>query len=144
MPPEHLRILRHESSASLRGIVEQKDHLKHQSPLAVVDDSPSNRHRRKTSWSKSFTKLPFIVSLKSPGSTPSSPAKRLPIPSQFTGSDGLVATPLQMDDGVEADNDGEGEDFVPLSETEKTISERVQYWNPVSGAFVSTYTLNVN
>lgn len=35
------------------------------------------------------------------------------------------------DDGEEADNDGEGEDG-PLHEREMTLSERVQYWNPVS------------
>lgn len=37
-----------------------------------------------------------------------------------------------MDDGDEADVDGEGELDLPTSEREKTLSERVQYWNPVS------------
>ena len=157
MPPEHLRILRQESSAGLGSIAEQKDHLKHQSPLSVVEDHRP-RHKRKQSWSKSFSKLPSLLgSLKSPGGTtysasgvagsrdnkklyPHSPANAnfsttplsttpaaelslsLPTPS--------LGTNVSWDDGDEADLDGEDEDL-PRHERDKTLSERVQYWNPV-------------
>jgi hypothetical protein len=36
-----------------------------------------------------------------------------------------------MDDGTEADNEGDGEEYLPLADREKPLSERVQYWNPV-------------
>lgn len=148
MPPEHLRILRHESSATLKGIAEQKDHLKHASPLAVVDDAPP-RHRRRKSWSKSFSKLPSTLmnTLKSPLPTPALPlpggvTKRLPPPPQFTGSDKMVKDTVDspmtaapddnhVDEGAEADNDGEGDES--RDEREQSISERVQYWNPDRG-----------
>lgn len=151
MPPEHLRILRQESSAGLRSIAEQKDHLKHQSPLSVVEDNaPPRHHKRKKSWSKSFSKLPSMLSasLKSPGGTPYSVTgnnKRLPSTTVLSGTP-LSMTPagelppslptpgpskdVHLDDGDEADVDGEGDDG-PRHEREMTLSERVQYWNPV-------------
>ncbi|KAK7053459.1 hypothetical protein VNI00_004085 [Paramarasmius palmivorus] len=56
MTQENLRILRTEqSSGNLPGLSEQKDHLKHISPLSMVDDSATGtqkarRHKRKGSW----------------------------------------------------------------------------------------------
>ncbi|EEB92521.1 hypothetical protein MPER_08956 [Moniliophthora perniciosa FA553] len=56
MSQENLRILRSEqSSGNLPGLVEQKDHLKHISPLSMVDDSTIGTHRfkrvkRNRSW----------------------------------------------------------------------------------------------
>lgn len=137
MPPEHLRILRQESSAGLRSIAEQKDHLKHQSPLSVVEDN-APRHKRHKSWSKSFSKLPILGSLKSPLGTPHSGAnKKLhnpPPPTPMTPAHELPSSPMPMedDDGHEADDDSEGED-APLQAREMPLSERVQYWNPVRG-----------
>jgi len=127
MPPDHLRILRQESSASLRGIAEQKDHMNHKSPLSVVDDPPP-RPRRQNSWSKSFSKLPLVSSLKSP-TTPKQ--KRVPLPLAFTSAGGN-AHPSQLDEGTEADNDGEGDEAEQRLDGEKSLSERVLYWNPVS------------
>ena len=140
MPPEHLRILRQESSSALRGIAEQKDHLKHQSPLAVVEDeSDLRQRRRRSSWAKSFSKLPFVQGLKSPGVlTPSSPAAArrgalLPLAMTPTSEGADVYPPVVNDTGHEGDTDGEGEELVrPKREREKSLSERVQYWNPVS------------
>lgn len=49
----------------------------------------------------------------------------------------VVESPLprsedaQVDEGAEADNDGEGDD--PRDQREQSISERVQYWNPDRG-----------
>lgn len=137
MPPEHLRILRHESSAMLKGVTEQKDHMNHKSPLSVVeDDVPQSRRRRKQSWSKSFSKLPGLIgSLKSPNGSPAvGKPKHLPIPGQFTGANGAHAEHgAEADKGAEADHEGEGEadeEKWPMQEWEKPISERVQYWNP--------------
>ncbi|ESK96573.1 hormone-sensitive lipase [Moniliophthora roreri MCA 2997] len=56
MSQENLRILRSEqSSGNLPGLAEQKDHLKHISPLSMVDDSTIGTHRsrrvkRNRSW----------------------------------------------------------------------------------------------
>lgn len=143
MPQEHLQILRHESSAHIKAIIEQKEHLKHHSPLSVVEDSAPLKHRRKQSWSKSFSKLPFVHSLKSPGATPKTPSARLPLPSPFTGASEVVSTPTKLDDGAEADNDGEGDETDTKSDKEKTISERVQYWNPVSKGSEGHFLLDV-
>lgn len=137
MPPEHLRILRQESSSGLRSIAEQKDHLKHQSPLSVVEDNVP-RHKRRKSWSKSFSKLPLLGSLKSPLGTPHSAANKklyqatappTPMTPAFELSTSLG--PMAHDDGDEADVDSEGEGE-PLQGKEMTLSDRVQYWNPVS------------
>jgi len=141
MPPEHLRILRQESSAALKSVAEQKDHLKHQSPLSVVEDN-APRHKRRKSWSKSFSKLPLLGSLKSPLGTPHSvsnkklggqPSTSNPPLTPLTPAMELSSSPAHLldDDGVEADNDGEGEESY-LHEREMTLSDRVQYWNPVS------------
>lgn len=131
MPPEHLQILRQESTAAIRGVAEQKDHLKHQSPLAVVDEPTPLQRRRRKSWSKSFSKLPFVGGGKSPLATPTSPGKR------FSLALGMSpATPAVEKDemGHEADGEDEADELLPLSEREKSLSDRVQYWNPVSAA----------
>lgn len=135
MPPEHLQILRQESTAAIRGVAQQKDHLKHQSPLAVVDEPAPQTRRRRRSWSKSFSKLPFVGSGKSPLQTPSSPGKRFSLPfamTPTTPASGLVDT------GHEADIDDEEDQLLPVADREKSLSDRVQYWNPVSNGEPST------
>lgn len=129
MPPEHLQILRQESTAAIRGVAEQKDHLKHQSPLAVVDEPAPQPRRRRRSWSKSFTKLPFVGSGKSPMATPTSPGKRFSLAFGMSPNTPAAGT---LDIGHEADADDEADELLPVAEREKSLSERVQYWNPVS------------
>lgn len=142
MPPDHLQILRQESSSSIRGIAEQKDHLKHSSPLAMVEDSP-NRHKRKISWTKSFSKLPIVSSLKSPLSTPATPTKRLPNTNNAATRPALrtAVTEGKPSDlkpppnpavaALEHSEDADSESDETCEEAEKAIAQRIQYWNPV-------------
>ncbi|CAG8499094.1 28747_t:CDS:2 [Dentiscutata erythropus] len=49
MPPSQLSVIRAESTTSIPGVLESKDHLSHKSPLAVVPDVKKRR------WRKSFS-----------------------------------------------------------------------------------------
>ncbi|KAF0377030.1 alpha/beta-hydrolase [Gigaspora margarita] len=49
MPPDQLSVIRAESSTSIPGVLESKDHLSHKSPLSVVPDVKKRR------WRKSFS-----------------------------------------------------------------------------------------
>jgi hypothetical protein len=97
MSPEHLRVLRQESSANLPGILEPKDHMSHRSPLSVVKD---RRPRRKLSWGRSLSKA-FL----SPGET----RKRLP----------------GMEEVVESD--GANDEDATVEDEDKALSERVVF-----------------
>jgi hypothetical protein len=64
MTPQNLQVLRSEqSSRHIPGILEGKDHMRHKSPLSVVDDSGQQRKSkgssdalsRKSSWHRSFS-----------------------------------------------------------------------------------------
>ncbi|GAA97362.1 uncharacterized protein L969DRAFT_87298 [Mixia osmundae IAM 14324] len=74
MPPMNLKALQHDlSTANLSGILHQKDHLSHCSPLSVVDDVPRPRSRSKgrkrLSLTRSMTRLGlFSPANKSKGS----------------------------------------------------------------------------
>ncbi|CAG8718092.1 19040_t:CDS:2, partial [Racocetra fulgida] len=50
MPPTQLSVIRAESSTSIPGVLESKDHLSHKSPLSVVPDVKRKR------WRKSFSR----------------------------------------------------------------------------------------
>jgi hypothetical protein len=102
MSPDHLRVLRQESSANLPGILEQKDHMSHRSPLSVVGDR--RPPRRKSSWSRSFGKMPFR--------SPSEMMKRLP--SRSSRGD---RTP---------DAEGEDEEY-QVEDQDKSLDERVLF-----------------
>ena len=57
MSPTNLRVLRTEQSeVNIPGIMHGKDHMRHKSPLSVVDDVQQRRTRQK-SWSQAFGKL---------------------------------------------------------------------------------------
>lgn len=117
MSATNLRVLKAEaSSAHLPGVAESKDHYNHRSPLSVVRDVGERRIRHRKSWGKSLTN---IASRLSSGSiyepqpsptTPKTPANR---PRPFT----LIPS------GDEADD----EEYYPLEEHEKPISQRVRY-----------------
>lgn len=58
MSPTNLRVLRTEQSeVNIQGIVHGKDHLRHKSPLSVVDDVQPQRRTRQASWSHTIGKL---------------------------------------------------------------------------------------
>ncbi|CAG8734689.1 8926_t:CDS:2, partial [Racocetra persica] len=50
MPPSQLSVIRAESTTSIPGVLESKDHLSHKSPLSVVPDVKRKR------WRKSFSR----------------------------------------------------------------------------------------
>lgn len=117
MSATNLRVLKAEaSSAHLPGVAESKDHFNHRSPLSVVRDVGERRVRRPRSWGKSLTGIASRLSSGSiyetqvSPSTPKAPTNR---PRAFT------LTPS----GNEADD----EEFYPLEEHEKPISQRVRY-----------------
>ena len=117
MSATNLQVLKAEaSSGHLPGVAESKDHFNHRSPLSVVRDVGERRVRHRKSWGKS---LSGIASRLSSGSiyetqpsptTPKTPVNR---PRAFT------LTPS----GDEADD----EEYYPLEEHEKPISQRVRY-----------------
>jgi hypothetical protein len=120
MSPNHLKVLRQESMANFKGISQQKDHFSHASPLSVVDDRPP---RRRKSWTRSFSKLPFVgSSSRSEGSKtpklPKTPGWAKDIPRMTTD------TPEAIDSDADSDDEGDG----PLPPGQRSISERVQYW----------------
>lgn len=82
MTPENLRTLRSEQSEShIPGLAEGKDHMRHKSPLSVVDDIDVKMKRarsgqRKQSWGGKLSS--FTTAAGSPKSTLSSPAVEKP------------------------------------------------------------------
>lgn len=123
MSPNHLKVLRQESMANFKGIREQKDHFSHASPLSVVDD---RKVKRKKSWTRSFARLPFVGNTaRSEGSkTPKSPKT----PGWAQDIPRSTAEPSNMSDTESDDEDH----FAPVSNHQRSISDRVQYFIPSS------------
>jgi len=120
MTPANLRVLRAEaSSGNIPGLEEQKAHTDHRSPLAVVSDVNERRVRRRKSWGRlSLTGLASRLSASSfEDIVTMSPrlSKRPSLPRSKTGGSRPNA-------GDEADDE-----FYPVEESEKAISERILY-----------------
>ncbi|PVG00364.1 alpha/beta-hydrolase [Serendipita vermifera] len=120
MTPANLRVLKAEaSSENLAGVEEQKAHIEHRSPLAVVRDVSERRVKRRKSWGRlSLTGLAPRLSASSmdESETPTRTfAKRPPITRAKTGPHRSLA-------GDEADDE-----FYPMEEHEKPIAERALY-----------------
>jgi hypothetical protein len=116
MSATNLRVLKAEaSSAHLPGVAESKDHFNHRSPLSVIRDVGERRVRRRKSWGKSLTGIASRLSSGSIYDSQASPTtpKAPNRPRAFT------LTPS----GDEADD----EEYYPLEEHEKPISQRVRY-----------------
>ena len=118
MTPANLRVLKAEaSSGNIAGVEEQKAHTDHRSPLAVVSDVTERRVKRRRSWARlSLTGLASRLSSGSFDESDSTPraSKRPSLTRSKTG-------PYQ-NAGDEADDE-----FYPLQESDKPISERVLY-----------------
>jgi len=71
MSPANLQVLRTEQSETqIPGIAHGKDHMRHKSPLSVVDDVDRKRSREK-SWGAAISaKLPFASQIPRAMSTP--------------------------------------------------------------------------
>lgn len=108
MPASDLRVLRQESSSNIAGLLRGKEHLEHRSPLAVVEDvsRPKMRRRRTTSWGRSIGR-----------SLSTSPAR-------------LFQSFAHVGDNAEdGDDELDDEQQTPLREEDKSVSERVIFWD---------------
>ncbi|KAK4048272.1 hypothetical protein OIO90_005891 [Microbotryomycetes sp. JL221] len=116
MPSSDLKVLRSESSANIQGLLRGKDHLDHRSPLSVVEDvaRPRVRRRRTASWGKTLTR-----------SLSTSPARFFH--SNSTGE--RLNKARNSADGDEDGQEGDDEDDGFVANEDKTVSERVMYWD---------------
>jgi hypothetical protein len=124
LPASDVRILRSESHPDVASILRTKDHLDHRAPLSVVDDverrsSGSERGRpkvlrrkRTTSWGRGLVRgLPGSVSFAA-------------LRNAGDDLESIVSA------GVTNDDADEEEEEVPVTdETEKSLSERVLWWD---------------
>ncbi|KAJ3748948.1 Alpha/Beta hydrolase protein [Lentinula detonsa] len=145
MTEDNLRILRAEQSSGnlpgLRELAEQKDHLKHISPLSMVGERGSGeyrRHRRikrKNSWREALRGFTTSGSEKEDTSPVSSRT-----PSLRRSTSGLRTPPVKRtflrlpeenQSDVESSND-EDEDYTKRKEEDRPLQERVKYVYPHS------------
>ncbi|KAG8832942.1 hypothetical protein FRC17_000271, partial [Serendipita sp. 399] len=119
MTPANLRVLKAEaSSGNIPGLAESKAHTDHRSPLAVVRDVSQRRVRRRSSWGRlSLTGLASRLSVSSMDEADND-TKGKGRPSLQRAKTG----PYRMNEGEDADDE-----FYPLEEHEKPISQRVLY-----------------
>ena len=135
MSPANLRVLRTEQSeAHIPGLVHGKDHMRHKSPLSVVDDVAKRRsgsRARQRSWGEVITsKLPgmsMTPAEEAPPNEPTSPRRR-------TGT--VLDAMLGASEASESSSEGgDDEDEVSDTETvkgdgrrdaEKSLRERVK------------------
>ncbi|CAA7261696.1 unnamed protein product [Cyclocybe aegerita] len=129
MTADNLRVLRSEQSSGnlpgLKELAEQKDHLKHVSPLSMVRDkkpgSSRKRIKRRSSWKdtlRGFTSGEDADSSRGQHSNSSSRAS-----SRRGMPDSLGAA----DEGTLADAESEDEDFGTLKEEDRPIQARILY-----------------
>ncbi|KAG8864607.1 hypothetical protein FRB96_005111 [Tulasnella sp. 330] len=148
MAPEHLEILRAEENSNfIPGLVEQKNHLLHKSPLSVVDDtSDSKRGRRRgNSWRSFSQSVPSRRSLSRSRSDGDAlalhppPRSSTPMSSLPTTPDGMKrmrsvtlrprgyvgSHPEAYNDGIEY-GAGSSSDYHPLLDAQRSILQRVR------------------
>lgn len=128
MTPANLRVLQSEqSSGNLQGLVEQKDHFKHISPLSMVGDRKPLRRRR--SWRDALRTLTSPASERPPlnrnrASAPLLPKQNNPLSRARQLSEGGV------DESGSIADEEDGAGFNALPEEERPIRARVRF-NPV-------------
>ncbi|KAJ4483227.1 Alpha/Beta hydrolase protein [Lentinula aciculospora] len=143
MTEDNLRVLRAEQSSGnlpgLRELAEQKDHLKHISPLSMVGDrgsGESRKHRkvkRKNSWKDTLRGLTTSGSEKEDSSPICSrrPSLRRSIsglkipPVRRT----FLREPEENQSGVDSSND-EDDDYTQRKEEDRPLQARVKYIYP--------------
>ncbi|ORY32245.1 Alpha/Beta hydrolase protein [Naematelia encephala] len=152
MSPGNLRVLRTEQSEThIPGIVRGKDHMRHKSPLSVVDDVEVKRKRpsgsrRQKSWGEAISsKIPGLTPVeeksafgKSPATSPTTAGWTRSLPRTMSAKvAGWLAPPENADTGDAAGEDGgsdgsdsgsDGETIVSDSrrEADKALRERVK------------------
>ncbi|OCF35405.1 hormone-sensitive lipase [Kwoniella heveanensis BCC8398] len=143
MSPTNLRVLRTEQSeVNIPGFIHGKDHMRHKSPLSVVDDVEIKRRRaisgrrREKSWTEKISdKLPIIMSpaeektklsggSRSSPATPASRVRSLPrtSPEGEDDKDGQASEPSESED--EEVNSEKKLD--PRPEYERSLADRVK------------------
>ncbi|EKM54507.1 uncharacterized protein PHACADRAFT_123634 [Phanerochaete carnosa HHB-10118-sp] len=129
MAPQNLRVLQSEqSSGSLPGLIEQKDHFKHVSPLSMVGDRRPLRRQR--SWRDAIRTLTSPKSERAPplharASAPSRRVTKTPSP-KLTGRSEEGATDPADEAGSLADEE-DGADLSILPDEDKPIQARVRF-----------------
>ncbi|KAJ3497990.1 hypothetical protein NLJ89_g10278 [Agrocybe chaxingu] len=129
MTADNLRVLRSEQSSGnlpgLKELAEQKDHLKHVSPLSMVRDkkpgSSRKRIKRRSSWKDTLRGLASGEDAESSRSQHSHSSLRASSRRGMPGSLGI------SDEGTLADAESEDEDFGTLKEEDRPIQARILY-----------------
>ena len=146
MPSQDLRVLRSESHPDVANLLRQKDHLEHRSPLAVVEDlerrSPSSergrptvlRRRRTTSWGRGLVR-------NLPGSASFSAIREL---GGAAAGEGAANEGGAVGEGEGRAEDGEDEEVAVTDERDKSLSERVLWWDSSTSAGMSSSQLKVS
>ncbi|KAF8160802.1 Alpha/Beta hydrolase protein [Crassisporium funariophilum] len=134
MTADNLRVLRSEQSSGnlpgLKELAEQKDHLKHISPLSMVRDKKpgSRRMKRRSSWKDTLREFASggedEDARGNRGSTSS-----LKAPSKVTARREAGAA----DEGSLADAESDDEDFGERKEEDRPIQARILYKYPHGG-----------
>jgi hypothetical protein len=121
MSPANLRVLRSEQSeVQISGIVHGKDHMRHKSPLSVVDDVQKQRRTRQQSWGQALGAKLSLSPMADKTSTPPSPrgawANKLPRSMSTRVANWLGA-------GETKDGDGEENELASTTVGDQTDSE---------------------
>ncbi|WWC69585.1 uncharacterized protein I206_103528 [Kwoniella pini CBS 10737] len=163
MSPTNLRVLRTEQSETqIPGLAHGKDHLRHKSPLSVVNDiengGKKRRHQRQKSWAQTLSgKLPNIMSpvdekkqigsgMRSSPATPSMRIKDLPrsmsakVVGWLGGENGDMPN-NQADFSDDSDEDDDDDDDgatirPPRPVTEQSLADRVKTPAAEEGQFL--------
>ncbi|KAF8973116.1 Alpha/Beta hydrolase protein [Flammula alnicola] len=140
MSADNLRVLRSEQSSAnvpgLKEVAEQKDHLKHVSPLSMVRDKTPSRKRikRRSSWKdtlKGFTSG-GENEVEAQGTPHSSSHLKVPSKSAPGRTSNTAGLP---DEGTLADGESDSEeDFGKWKEEDRPISARILYKYPNGGS----------
>ncbi|GJE92194.1 hypothetical protein PsYK624_083470 [Phanerochaete sordida] len=133
MTPQNLRVLQSEqSSGNLSGLIEQKDHFKHVSPLSMVGDRRPLRRQR--SWRDALRTLTSPKSERPPLHTrASAPNHKVAKPPSPRSARHTISNPVDIADeaGSLADEE-DGADLSAVPDEEKPIQARVRFHPVVS------------
>jgi len=129
MSPTNLRVLRTEQSeVHIPGIMHGKDHMRHKSPLSVVDDVPHQRRTKQQTWGQAFGKLAMSPLAEKRDKNPLSPAakgrtKSLPRAMSTKVINWLAPDLLQNDEGETFMDDNNASEPSDSDDDNETIKD---------------------
>ena len=132
MSPANLRVLRTEQSeARIPGLIHGKDHMRHKSPLSVVNDVKKRPRARQRSWGEAIaSKIPVISAIADSGNAkllPTSPKWSTSLPRTVSKVAGwIVEDTSDTTVSDEEDSDAETVKADSRKEAEKALHERVK------------------